>query len=397
MRLPSGDYVDLGVWECGPQDFHDVAGVVFGEIGAGIDGDDFNIDIGDPDRESTDDLGGAVGGGSEAIVEKADVLAGRGLYAVDVGIANGAGDLQHDRLGGGDAHVFAISLEGGGGIERQGRGDALRDGGGLYDPDRLRRGLGGLASSHDDVGIVGQDDDFIAGALVDGFDNLGGAGVHGLTAFHHGGPEAAEDFGEAGAGGDGYEIGAGCEGIYGRGVDFLKMVGLLELHVFDGDVAEFAEADGVVEDVAGGLGVAMDADHVAVPDDDGGVGGPIDEAPELGYVQAGAFDNELGAIALLVGGVLLGVGGEDLLGALDVGFDGDFLAAGEFEEAVQDYVKSLAAGIDDAGLLEDGQAVGSVLDGAFGGDDGGGNDAVNGPDASPGGVDGGGAGRGGRR
>ena len=178
------------------------------------------------------------------------------------GVAHGAGDLAIANLADGVDHSGNGILELGIGQDREQCGEGLRDGLGGNDGNLLVGAGGGSGlGSHADVAVVGQDDDRGRVDLVDGAQQVGGRGVHGLATRHdHIDAEGLEDVGLAGTGGNGDK----AQRLGGLGGLFLILVDLggtvvgLHLHVVDKDLIDLTELQHVLEHQVGGVGVHMD-------------------------------------------------------------------------------------------------------------------------------------------
>lgn len=121
------------------------------------------------------------------------------------GVAHGASDLAIANLADSVDHSGNSILELGIGQDREQRGEGLRDGLGGNDGDLLvGAGRSGSLGSHADVAVIGKDDDRGRVDLVDGAQQVGGRGIHGLaTRDDHVNAKGLEDVGLAGAGGNG--------------------------------------------------------------------------------------------------------------------------------------------------------------------------------------------------
>ena len=144
------------------------------------------------------------------------------------------------------------------------------------------------------------------------------------------------------------------------------------MHVLDLEVGQVAVLDGLAQDLAGVGGMDVQVDDVIVLDADDAVAVGLCESAHLG--SAGTLilvDEELGAVAVLDVLDLHQVIGEDAAAGVlggELGLVGSSLAAcddgltvEDLAHALEDDHDALAAGIHDAGLLQDGQQVGGVL------------------------------------
>ncbi len=150
------------------------------------------------------------------------------------------------------------------------------------------------------------------------------------------------------------------------------------MHVLDLEVGQVAVLDGLGEDLAGVGGVNVQVDDVVVLDADHAVAVGLGKGAHLGGAGTVVLVNqELGAVAVLdvlhlhqvVGkDAAAGIGGGQLglvLGLL--GGRNDVLAVEHLAHALKDNHDALAPCVHDAGLLQDGQQVGGVLQGALAG------------------------------
>ena len=146
------------------------------------------------------------------------------------------------------------------------------------------------------------------------------------------------------------------------------------MHVLDLEVGQVAVLDGLAQDLAGVGGVDMQVDHIIVLDAHHAVAICLGKGTDLGGAHALVLiDEELGAVAVLdvlhlhqvigehaLAGVL---GGELCLvgGSLAAGHDG--LAVEHLAHALKDDQDALTACVHDAGLLQNRQQVGGVVQG----------------------------------
>ena len=144
------------------------------------------------------------------------------------------------------------------------------------------------------------------------------------------------------------------------------------MHVLDLEVGQVAVLDGLAQDLAGVSGVNVQVDDVIVLDADHAVAVGLGESTHLG--GAGALvlvDEELGAVAVLDVLHFHQVIGEDALAGVlggELGLVGGRLAAGhdgfaveDLAHALKDDQDALAACVHDAGLLQNGQQVGGIV------------------------------------
>ena len=144
------------------------------------------------------------GGVQQSAVVQTQEIAFLDLAAVKVGIAGSVGNLH-----GGDAAQSLGHGSGVGGfihvgIKAQHGGDALGYGLGGDHDDLFVGQTGGLLSSHDNILVVGQNEDHLGGSTLNLLQNIFRGGIHGLAAFDdavH--TQIPEDGGKARAGADG--------------------------------------------------------------------------------------------------------------------------------------------------------------------------------------------------
>ena len=301
------------------------------------------------------------------------------------GVAHGAGDLAIADLADGVDHSGDGVLELGIGQDREQRGERLRDGLGGNDGDLLVGAGGGSGlGSHADVAVVGQDDDRGRVDLVDGAQQVGGRGVHGLATRHdHIDAEGLEDVGLAGTGGNGDK----AQGLRGLGGLLLVLVDLsgtvvgLHLHVVDKDLVDLTELKHVLEHQVRGVGVHVDLVVGIGTNEQLTVAHGAQELQALVLVKRGVgLKEELVAVAELRAlpvvvsldlntakcGIASRAGGIERSGEI---LDHGAAAKGSGNKVLQEDGKAKGAGVDHAVLLEDGQKVGRAGDGLVGLDD----------------------------
>ena len=125
----------------------------------------------------------------------------------------------------------------------------------------------GLLGGEDDVAVVRQDHDLLDAEVLDRLEQLGGAGIHGLTAVDDGvAAELAEQLLVAGAGHDGDDDGAAFSDLgRGRSEPFVALP-RLRVHVVDLDVADGAVLERFCEHDAGVVDVHVHLDRLLVAD-----------------------------------------------------------------------------------------------------------------------------------
>src|SRR5699024_3474882 len=171
--------------------------------------------------------------------------------------------------------------------------------------------------------------------------------------------------------------------LFGLGLLFQALALLLAgqellVHILDLEIGQVAVLDGFREDLAGVGGVDVEVDDVVVLDADHAVAVGLGKGAHLGGAGPVLLvDQELGAVAVLdvlhlhqvVGkDAAAGVGGGQLglvLGGLGGGDDA--LAVEHLAHALEDDQDALAPGVHHAGLFQDGQQVGGVVQGALAG------------------------------
>ena len=391
-RLTAADVADLNVVGAFClDDLGHLLGILVGDIAAGDDGDEAGILLAHTAGQTIGGLGDVVGGEDDLAVLQSHDLALPDPLAVVLAVAGGVGDEAGGDLIGGRHHVDGVGLDGSRGVEVQQSGDAHGDGAGGQNDHLTVSQLLGLLSSHDDVLVVGQNEDGLGRDALDGGKDVLGGGIHGLTAGDDSvSGQVGEDSLQALTGGDSNEaiVAAGVNGSVDElaggvglllgGSLLLEALALLlagqELlvHILDLEVGEVAVLDGLAQDLAGVGGVDMEVDDVIVLDADDAVAVGLGEGAHLcGACALVLVDEELGAVAVLDVLDLHQVVGEDALAGVlggELGLVGDSLAAGhdvltveDLAHALEDDHDALAAGVHDAGLLQDGQQVGSVL------------------------------------
>ena len=247
-----------------------------------------------------------------------------------------------------------------------------RDGRRRHDGDVPRAHARRLLGGEHDVAVVGQHDDLVGAQRVDRLEELRRARVHGLPAVHDGlAAELAEQRLVALAGDDGDDHGAlgdpaACLQTLVAGLRLL-------VHVVDLDLADRAELERFAEDDAGVVGVHVHLDHAAVADDQGAVAEREQERLEGRLVDALSRDQEARAVAVLrerrsprpSDGVAGVARASPVRRATCAERDRD---AGVHElgdaggEPAEEHEKTVAAGVDDAGLLQGRQLLGRLLD-----------------------------------
>ena len=139
------------------------------------------------------------------------------------------------------------------------------------------------------------------------------------------------------------------------------LLGVLQAHVLDLDGDEGAVVDGLVQCLAGVVGVDMDLDDLLVVHQHQAVAQGVQEGPEGLHIHVVLpLDDELGAVGE---GDVVGVEVGEVGGVLGLtlgsgGGDGQILALQSQSHGLQSQQPALAAGIDHAGLLQDGVHVG---------------------------------------
>ena len=283
-------------------------------------------------------------------------------------------------------HGGGVVIGGGVGIKGQHGRHTLGHTAGLQNDDALlgdqtlgHLGLndgGGLVGHHDDVLVVGQDEDLAAAGLADGVQQVIGGGIHGLAARDDlMDTQLAEDVGCPLAQADGHEAEVLVGGVVHGRID-LALVGLLAgrgqsgvllLHVLDLDHLQSAVLDGLGQHHTGIVGVDMHLDDLLVVHEDHAVAQGGDELLEglggtLTAEAVGLAHDALGAVGegdgigveLTEVGALIGF----VIGALH---GGHVVALQGSQHALEHGDKALSAGIHHVGLLQDGEHLGSLL------------------------------------
>ena len=116
-----------------------------------------------------------------AVLQSHD-LAFLDLLAVVLAVAGGVGDEAGGDLVGSSHHIDGVGLGAGRGVKVEQSGDAHGHGAGGQDHDLTVSQLLGLLGSHNDVLVVGQDENGLGRHALDGSQDILGGGVHGLAA-----------------------------------------------------------------------------------------------------------------------------------------------------------------------------------------------------------------------
>ena len=318
------------------------------------------------------------------------MLPGLDGVAVKVGIPGRIGDHGGVDVPGGLAHDLHQGLLALVGVEVQQGGNALGHGLGGHDHHLFLAEGDALFGGHDYVLVVGEDEDGGGGGAVYLLEDVVGGGVHGLAAGDYAvGSQLPEQVLHALARADGdyavflFRLGHGAA-LFQLLFHLLQVVGALNVlagqqvlvlgaHVLYLGQLQHAELLGLVQGVAGDVGVYMYLKGLVVLADD----------------QAVAYAVEVFAQGLQVHVRLVlahdehGVEGEgDVLGAENVegglrglGHLGGLGGGGHFpsqggEHGPKDDEIALAAGVHNAGLFQHGVEVDGVLQGLFTGLDG---------------------------
>ena len=155
-------------------------------------------------------------------------------------------------------HGFDVGFEIGLGIEPEKRRERLRNALGGHDGAGFLRNVYACLGCHDDVLVVGKDQNRVCVDLVDSRENVRRGRVHGLPARNnHVDAEGLENLGVAGAGGDGHD----AEGLARLFLFMLKLFGALfalELHVVDVDLGNLGiMGQEPCQNLVGAVGVNM--------------------------------------------------------------------------------------------------------------------------------------------
>ena len=288
------------------------------------------------------------------------------LVAVKVGIPRCIGDEGGVDPGYGLGHAVRYLLFRGRLVQGEQGGDALRHGLGGDDDYALFGQRDALLRGHDDVLVVGQDENGLCGRAVYLGEYVLGGGVHGLAAGDY--PVRAqlpEELGHARAGADG----DGAEGLLGGGYPRFSRGGLasghlavLLAHVFDLHLEQRAVGKRFGQDRAGDVRMDVDFyDLVVVHDDDAVAQGLKEAAQQGGLLAVLTSADELRAVGegYLTRGEVGEIGPLLRLGLVfRRGLGGDEgLAAQDGERRLQDEDIALAARVHDAGTGENGVEV----------------------------------------
>ena len=371
-RLPAEDGLNFDAWEGVFESSGGGLCLGFLDVAAPIEGDDVaGAGVGGDDGAVGDIVDAFADGGKYAVEETDDLSPGDGL-AVHDGIAMGGGDFDGVEVFDGVFHGFQNLVPGEfRHIGEQG-GDALGLATGGDDVEGFFSDFRGLAGGEDDVGVVGEDDNFFSAGGAGGFQKFLSAGVHGALTGDDG--VAAEIVEEA------YETfapGHGDDGEGRSGFLLLAMEGeealmlLADIVYLDADGA--AEGGDVGDNFVGLQGVEVDLGEGRIADDDEGAALFREIAAKGGEVYVLTFDHELGAETVLLrlsgveefladgwhAGDGAGGGGEFYVVIFRI-----FLKEGA-EEAFHDDDNALTAGIYDAGVAEDGEHCWGLGEGVF--------------------------------
>ena len=228
--------------------------------------------------------------------------------------------------------------------------------------------------------LFGRIDDLLDAERLDRLEQLGGARVHGLPAVDDRvAAELAEELLVAGAGHDGDDHGAALADLRRRGRQPLVALARLRVHVVDLDVPDGAVLERFAEHGAGVVDVHVHLDGALVAHHERAVAERQEERLERLAVDALAADEEaravaeLGELARLLDGDGVRPPGPDRSDERIAGRPrrdaraGDHLAAAHEvldarRQAAEEHEQAVAAGVDDAGLLQGRQLRGRVLD-----------------------------------
>ena len=360
-------------------------GVGFGDIGAVEDVDEFLSGRRGLVREGGEQGGDVLRGPGQRAVAQAQVVACVDVEAVKVGIARGVGDLHGHDAGEAVGHGGLVLARLHAGVEGEHRADALRDGFRRDDDDlargELRRGLRG----HDDVLVVGQDEDDLRRGLFNRVEDVLGRGVHGLPALddlvdakiaEHAREPFARAHGDAAVA----LFGRGRAIRLRRGLAFqllfhgLEIVGrpglapggqivVLQAHVLDLRQLQRPILLGLAQRVARNVRMYVDLEGLVVLADDETVADAAEilaQRVERGDILALADDKDR---VEGKGDVLRVKNAEISLFVRRARVLADnVVAAQALEHAAQDQAEAHAARVDDAGLFEDGVLVDSIVE-----------------------------------
>ena len=307
------------------------------------------------------------------------------MAAVKFAVPGGIGHRAGADGGDGALHILLVLLRLQVVVKGQHGADALGDGLCGQHHHLLVAEGGGLLSGHDDVLVVGQDENDLRRGQVNGPQDVFGRGVHGLAAAHHVvGAQLPEQIHDALAGGHGHKAVAGDR----RGVFPLAHAGLGLLghllpvlldHVLHLDGDELAVFQRLAQSQVGLVGVDVDLDDLVILHHHHAVADGGQKLPQvIGVLGIFPGADELGAVVkvdllLVKGGE---VGGFYRHGGVDhrhrdlPGQAGDGSAEGVLH-ALQDQQIAVSARVHHAGLFQHRVLVGGLLQRLFGGLDGG--------------------------
>ena len=121
---------------------------------------------------------------SQRAIAQPEIIARVNIKAVKVRVARGIGDLHGHDAGEAAGHGRFVFARLHCCVEREHGADALRDGLGRDNHDFARSQFRRRLRSHDDVLVVGQDEDDLRRRLFDRVQNILRRGVHGLAALN---------------------------------------------------------------------------------------------------------------------------------------------------------------------------------------------------------------------
>ena len=229
-----------------------------------------------------------------------------------------------------------------------------------------------LLGGHDDVLVVGQNENRLGGHLVYRLQNVLGAGIHGLAAGDDlVNAQIQEHVRKACAGTDGYHA-QGLLGLGNLGSQILlvhDLLGVLQAHILHLHGDEGAVVNGLAQSLAGVIGVDMNLDDLIVVHQHQAVAQLAQEGTKLlGILVVLPADDELGAVGK---GNVLGVEVGEVRSFLHRRRVGGrlchhILALNGGQHGLQGSEPALAAGIHNPRLLQNRVLVDGVCQGNLG-------------------------------
>ncbi len=286
------------------------------------------------------------------------------MDSAHLGGAHRSGDGNGFHCGLHPIHSLDIALQVRLAVEGQQGGYALGNGlGGHHLHGLVGQGVD-MVGGRNDVLVIGQDDDLVRGHLLHSLEHVLGAGIHGLPSGNYSGhPQALEDLGEPVSGGHGHDADIGLRRLVSLQPEEVLV---LLVHVADAHLVHGAQRGDMMDNLARIQGMDVNPDGGVVADHYQGLPLLLQLALQSFQVKLTSLEQELGAVAVRLfvlghhlrrpahqgsaAGDHIGLAGLELLGVtLEI-----------VEDALQNGIKPLSAGIHHPGLLEDIEEIGGV-------------------------------------